>query len=47
MMKKIIAIALSIVCVFALFACGGQSAYQKDAKEFIEANTNAPPRAAV
>lgn len=37
MMKKIIAIALSIVCVFALFACGGQSAYQKDAKEFIEA----------
>ena len=37
MMKKIIAIALSIVSVFALFACGGQSAYQKDAKDFIDA----------
>lgn len=36
-MKKIIAIALSIVCVFALFACAGQTAYQKDAKDFIDA----------
>lgn len=36
-MKKIIAIALSIVCVFALFACAGKTAYQKDAKDFIDA----------
>ena len=36
-MKKIIAIALSIVCVFGLFACAGQTAYQKDAKDFIDA----------
>ena len=39
-MKKIIAIVLSVVCVFALFACGGESAYQKDAKEFIDAFKN-------
>lgn len=36
-MKKIIAIALTIVCVFALFACVGKTAYQKDAKDFINA----------
>ncbi len=40
MMKKIIAIVLSVVCVFALFACGSESAYQKDAKEFIDAFKN-------